>query len=49
MLADVDYTARPFEITNEEFARLCYAYKALCKEYPIADYDYRASKHPVEL
>lgn len=48
-LADIDDTTRPFEITNEEFARLCYAYKALCDEYPIADYDYRASRKTVVL
>lgn len=42
--------ARPFEITNEEFARLCYAYKALCDEYPsIVHYDFRAAKNAVVL
>ncbi|GJQ84252.1 mtTFB1 [Trypoxylus dichotomus] len=46
-LADIDYTTRPFEITNEEFARLCYAYKALCDEYSIVDYDYRASRKTI--
>jgi len=41
-LADTDYNARPFEITTEEFARLCYAYRTICEEYPeIQDYDHR--------
>jgi len=44
-LADTDYNARPFEVTTEEFARLCYAYRSLCEEYPeIRNYDHRAPK-----
>ncbi|RZC05023.1 dimethyladenosine transferase 1, mitochondrial, partial [Asbolus verrucosus] len=44
-LADVDYKVRPFEITNEEYARICYAYKVICEEYPeIEHYDHRAPK-----
>jgi len=44
-LADVGFTARPFELTNEEFARLCYAYKLICDENPaIEKYDYRGPK-----
>lgn len=40
--------ARPFEITNEEFARLCYAYKMFCEERPeIEYYDSRAPKKVV--
>lgn len=44
-LADVNPTARPFEITTEEFARLCYAYKTICEENPeIVDFDHRMPK-----
>lgn len=44
-VADVDYQARPFEITNEEFVRICYAYKLFCDQYPeIESYDSRAPK-----
>lgn len=44
-LADVDFTARPFELSNEEFARVCYAYKMLSDQYPEIDgYNFRASK-----
>lgn len=44
-LADTDYRARPFELSTEEFARLCYAYRVLCEEYPeIQDYDHRMPK-----
>ncbi|KAK4876700.1 hypothetical protein RN001_009206 [Aquatica leii] len=47
-IADTDYRARPFEITTEEFARLCYSYASLCNEYPeIQDYDFRAPKKKV--
>ncbi|XP_022904059.1 dimethyladenosine transferase 1, mitochondrial [Onthophagus taurus] len=45
VLADVDYETRPFQITNEEFSRLCYAYDTLCKEYPeIVNFDFRSTK-----
>lgn len=44
-LADIDPTTRPFQISNEEFARLCYAYKLICDEHEsVASYDYRACK-----
>ncbi|KAF5294922.1 hypothetical protein FQR65_LT10634 [Abscondita terminalis] len=44
-IADTNYNARPFELTTEEFARLCYAYASLCKEYPeIENYDFRSPK-----
>ncbi|XP_044269876.1 dimethyladenosine transferase 1, mitochondrial [Tribolium madens] len=47
-LADVDSRIRPFEITNEEFARICYAYKVICEEHPeIESYDFRAPKNLV--
>ncbi|XP_063931012.1 dimethyladenosine transferase 1, mitochondrial [Zophobas morio] len=45
-LADVDQRTRPFELTNEEYARICYAYKLICEEYPdIEKYDFRAPKN----
>lgn len=41
-LADIDPQIRPFQISNEEYARLCYAYKALVEEYPYIElYDFR--------
>lgn len=44
-LADLDWQTRPFQISNEEFARLCYAYKIICDKYPeVKDYDFRAPK-----
>lgn len=44
-LADLDYHIRPFQINNEEFARLCYAYKVICDKYPeVENYDFRAPK-----
>lgn len=44
-LADMDPKIRPLEISNEEYARICYAYKVLVEEYPeIAEYDFRRSK-----
>ncbi|KAJ8911427.1 hypothetical protein NQ315_005960 [Exocentrus adspersus] len=33
-LADLSYTTRPFQLTNEEFVRICYAYKLICEENP---------------
>lgn len=49
-LADVDYTIRPFEITNEEFVRICYAYKVICENHPgIEDYDSRAPKQKLAI
>ncbi|KAJ8930665.1 hypothetical protein NQ314_016506 [Rhamnusium bicolor] len=48
-LADVDHTTRPFEISNEEFARICYAYKVICEENPgIEDYNSRGPKKSLE-
>lgn len=45
-IADIDPTIRPFQLSNEEFARLAYAYKALSQEYPeILEYDFRAPKN----
>lgn len=46
LLADLDPKTRPFQISNEEFARICYAYRALLEENPeIADFNYRAPKN----
>lgn len=42
-LAELDYMVKPFQISNEEFARLCYAYKVICGDYPeVLNYDSRA-------
>lgn len=44
-LADIDPKTRPFQISNEEFARLCYAYRLICNEHAnLEDYDFRACK-----
>lgn len=46
-LADLDPKTRPFQISNEEYARLCYAYFLICnehKEVDIRNYDFRACK-----
>lgn len=41
-VADVDYTTRPFQITNDEFVRIFHAYKLFCDEYPeLINYDSR--------
>ncbi|CAH0546467.1 unnamed protein product [Brassicogethes aeneus] len=48
-LAELDFMTRPFQITNEEFARLCYAYRVICEDHPeILNYDSRAPKGIVE-
>ncbi|XP_017780330.1 PREDICTED: dimethyladenosine transferase 1, mitochondrial [Nicrophorus vespilloides] len=48
-LADVDSRARPFEITNEEFARICYAYKIICDEHPnVETYNFRGPKIQID-
>lgn len=44
-LADVNPKLRPFQLSIDEFVRLCYAYNELCKDYQELDkYDYRAPK-----
>ncbi|XP_072397759.1 dimethyladenosine transferase 1, mitochondrial [Diabrotica undecimpunctata] len=44
-LAEVDPTTRPFQISNEEFVRIFYAYNLLCEENPgLENYDSRAPK-----
>ncbi|CAH1989583.1 unnamed protein product [Acanthoscelides obtectus] len=44
-LSDIDPTTRPYQLTNEEFCRICYAYKVICEDYPeVRDYDSRARK-----
>lgn len=44
-LADLNKEIRPTQITNEEFVRLCYAYKTICDEYPgLEFYDSRGPK-----
>lgn len=45
ILSEVNPTRRPFELTNEDFVRICYAYKLLCDEYPgLIEYNYRMQK-----
>ncbi|KAF7262759.1 hypothetical protein GWI33_004152 [Rhynchophorus ferrugineus] len=45
VLANVNPTTRSYQLTNEDFVRLCYAYKIICDEYPaVQSFDYRASK-----
>lgn len=49
-LADVSYKPRPFEITNEEFARLFVAYMALCEEVPeLVNYDNRQPQRNIHI
>lgn len=49
LLADIDPHTRPFQLTNEEFARLAYAYNAVSQQYPeIIDYDFRAQRKVAE-
>ncbi len=44
-MADVDGTLRPFELTVEEFDRLCQAYLHICKSNPsLVKYDPRSEK-----
>jgi len=45
ILSEIHPTTRPFQLSNEDFVRICYAYKLLCDEYPgLADYNYRMPK-----
>lgn len=47
-LADIDPTTRPFQISNEEFVRILYAYKVICEDHPgLEQYDFRAPKIPL--
>ncbi|XP_050295552.1 dimethyladenosine transferase 1, mitochondrial [Anthonomus grandis grandis] len=49
LLSEVKPTARPFQLTNEEFVRICYAYKCLCDEHPhLEEYDFRMPKAMLE-
>ncbi|XP_066992256.2 dimethyladenosine transferase 1, mitochondrial [Anabrus simplex] len=43
--ADVDPTTRPYQLTVEEYGRLCYAYKDICDRDPrLYKYNHRGSK-----
>ncbi|XP_030759248.1 dimethyladenosine transferase 1, mitochondrial [Sitophilus oryzae] len=45
ILADVNPKTRSFELSNEDFVRICYAYNVLCEECSeIADFNFRATK-----
>lgn len=47
-LADVNHHLRPFMLSTEEFARICYAYNVLCGEHPeLHNYDHRLPKKVV--
>lgn len=44
-MAEVNPTIRPFEITIEEFKRLCFAYKVICDQDPkLYEFNHRAPK-----
>ncbi|ENN80065.1 hypothetical protein YQE_03541, partial [Dendroctonus ponderosae] len=45
VLAEINPTAKSFELSNEDFVRICYAYKMLCDENPgLAEFDHRMPK-----
>ncbi|KAL1512705.1 hypothetical protein ABEB36_002251 [Hypothenemus hampei] len=45
ILAELDPATRPYQLTNEDFVRICYVYKLLCEEYPrLYNYNYRMPK-----
>jgi len=47
-LADLNPQTRPFQITLQEFNRLCHAYQHIITLHPeVADYDLRAPKNPI--
>lgn len=49
VMAEVESTKRPYQLTNEELVRLCYAYKSICDEnLDILEYNYRGPKHLAE-
>lgn len=42
VLAEINPTTKAFELSNEDFVRLCYAYKMVCDDYPeLAEFDHR--------
>ncbi|XP_066142655.1 mitochondrial dimethyladenosine transferase 1 [Euwallacea fornicatus] len=45
VLAEIDPTTRSFQLTNEDFVHICYAYKLLCEEYPqLEEFNFRMPK-----
>ena len=49
-LADVDPTTRPFQLTIEEFRRLCHAYCTICDRDPrLYKYSHRAAREQREI
>ncbi|KAJ9590948.1 hypothetical protein L9F63_016046, partial [Diploptera punctata] len=49
-IADIDPTTRPFQLTIEEFGRLCEAYVSVCDQDPrLYKYNHRGSKKDNEL
>lgn len=45
ILAEVNSTIRPMQLSNDEFVRILYAYKAICTDYPeLEKYDFRGPK-----
>lgn len=49
-MADVNPESRSFQLSVEECVRLAQAYSDLSKQFPhIANYDYRACKHPQQI
>lgn len=48
-LADIDPTTRPFQLTVEEFGRLCHAYCTVCDRDPrLYKYSHRAAREQRE-
>lgn len=49
-LADIDPTTRPFQLTVEEFGRLCHAYCTICDRDPrLYKYSHRAAREQREI
>lgn len=48
-MADIDPVTRPYQIANQEFARICEAYSEIIKKYPeYESYDFRAPKNKIQ-
>ena len=49
-IADIDPTTRPFQLTIEEFGRICQAYISICDQDPrLYKYNYRGSRKESDL
>jgi dimethyladenosine transferase 1 len=48
-LAEIDPTTRPYQLTVEEFGRLCHAYSKICDRDPrLLKYNHRAAREERE-